>query len=754
MAAITSAQNGNWSASGTWTGGVVPGVGDTVTISHNVTVDTNTTVGTSSAAGTIVVQIGSLKNLVVDSGVSLTVRGDTRLGNGVLTLQPGSTYTFDSSAASGTPNYKIRFGDASNQASSKLVCSGLINSPVTITTASGSANGLIGRFANGATAWTSINALYTNFSNLGKTTNGYDASALELNPLGAGTEIYLGKCTFTNCGLVESIACLAGNNVTVSGCFFDSGIDSSTFDLRLLTTAATSGVRILRENVFWSKATTRVVVFATSVQGYICENNCFGTTRYSSISSNDRMSSCHNNLFLQRSASTGHIGEPGATVLNNYLVGDVGSEHSYLSVFNYTTGSGGRCVYDSFVYEDTSDNIDSDLSQALLPSVPITIRHIRGLALPNSQGYMCGNHTAHGNSFTTLEYEHNTMCSRQPGGGTGDGAFYNGSSYAGHSGMITYCKSNLIWAKGTPSQDGWIIYDATGTVTDVALPSGLDYNATYNLNNGTVYNPSGTGGQTKRGYQGFRLSDQNIATHDITLSSGTNEQTQGPKFRDPYRYFANFDSTYLGNSPTAWTHATAYSVGDIVSASSSGFYGNLPINYRCVTAHTSSSGHATNGQPGVASSFRTNWELASYYRIRQAISSGLTITDSSLSLTSANYISALHTWVREGWRPMAPELSGVAHDGGTIGALAFYANPPSGDGGGGSSGGFTDVCTVAITSRLSFNNGGIILNVNPFGTMVSINDYATTATSGNISSMSSRLDNKFDDYDYYSRPDE
>lgn len=750
MAAKTTAQAGNWSNSSTWTGGVVASGGDTVTINHNVAVDTDTIVGTSSTAGTIAVQIGSSKILTVNSGVTFTVRGDTRLGNGVLVLGPGSTYKFDSSLAAGTPNYKIRFGDASNQINSKIICSGLPNLRTTITTASGSANGLIGRFANGLTAWTSINAAYTDFSNLGKTSSGYDASAIDLNPAGSGMEIVFTNCNFTNCGAVESFGCLASNNVIFSGCLFDSGIESAAYDIKLLTATSTSGARILRNNVFYSKSTTRVVLFSTSIQNYILENNAFGTLQYTAISSNEKMANCENNLFLQRSSKTGHLGEPDSYVVNNYLVGDTGGEHGYLSVPAFTTGSGGRCTYDSFVYENTSNTIDSDLSQALLPTVPITIKHIRGLALPNAGGYMCGNHTAHGNANTTLEYEHNTMCSRQPGGGTGDGAFYNGSSYAGHSGMIAYCKSNLIWAKSVPAQDGWIIYDAASSVANVVLSAGLDYNATYNLNSGVIYDASGGNGQNKKGYQGFRLSNQSIGTHDVTLPDGSNEQTEGPKFRDPFRYFAVFDSSYLGNTAPAWENNTAYAVGDIVSASHSGFYGGLSVNYRCVTAHTSLADNVASGQPGVVSSFRNNWELASHYRIREALLADTRITDADLGLTNASYIDTLHTWVREGWRPTAIELSGVAHDGGTIGALELYVAPPSGGAGGGS-GGITDVCTFARPQVTQFINNSIVLNVNQFGTIINITDYQSIFPSGDVLAWASGLNDRFDDCQYYQR---
>jgi hypothetical protein len=66
MALITSAASGNFSAGATWTGGVVPGVGDEARAStgHTITIDVNTTCDTVSHAGT--------GTFILSNGVTLT----------------------------------------------------------------------------------------------------------------------------------------------------------------------------------------------------------------------------------------------------------------------------------------------------------------------------------------------------------------------------------------------------------------------------------------------------------------------------------------------------------------------------------------------------------------------------------------------------------------------------------------------------------------------------------------------------------
>jgi hypothetical protein len=135
-AARTSAADGNWNSTSSWTGGVVPGDGDTVTITHNITVTADATVGNSpadTAGATPTLPVIALQRnksgsfctdsenptvhgtLTVNSGVTFTVRGSVSVTgtlyycSPIITIQPGSTWTFDNSAApsNGAGVYRI-----------------------------------------------------------------------------------------------------------------------------------------------------------------------------------------------------------------------------------------------------------------------------------------------------------------------------------------------------------------------------------------------------------------------------------------------------------------------------------------------------------------------------------------------------------------------------------------------------------------------------------------------------------------------
>jgi hypothetical protein len=214
MAAIVSnAVTGNWSATGTWAGGVVPVDGDTVTLANgaNITVDVDTTVGSDPAtAGTAAIAwpaaptaatsltIAAGKTLRVKGGIAIKGHSTTPFEAGTLTLAAGAALVFDPKA---TAQHTIDF---TNHA--ELVCNGTAGSHCTVRTdltrtgqptlTTGSGASLLGQGL--ATHGGLTTASYTDFSNFGTTS----ANAIGLvtylnNNYGTSLTVSITNCTFT-----------------------------------------------------------------------------------------------------------------------------------------------------------------------------------------------------------------------------------------------------------------------------------------------------------------------------------------------------------------------------------------------------------------------------------------------------------------------------------------------------------------------------------------------------------------------------
>jgi len=99
---ITSSSAGNWSASDTWSGNVVPTTGQSVVLSHNISLDVNASVSDLT--------IGTGFSLTVNAGKQLTV-STTLTNNGALNLLSDATGTatiLTPATLSGTGTYSVQ----------------------------------------------------------------------------------------------------------------------------------------------------------------------------------------------------------------------------------------------------------------------------------------------------------------------------------------------------------------------------------------------------------------------------------------------------------------------------------------------------------------------------------------------------------------------------------------------------------------------------------------------------------------------
>jgi len=219
MAAIASAQAGNWSNTATWTGGVVPGDGDTATVAHAITVDVNTTVGSAPATGGTAA-IACTAALTVGTGITLTLKGDITLANVGMTVGAGATVQFD--AATGV-EYRLHIGMANSESSARLTCNGTTESHVTIRKKSGSLGTARlhgGAFLRGGMQTTT----FTDYIDLGA--SGTDAAAFW--PSSGGDVFSMIDFTMQGCGRIVTTSSFASNcRVTFQRGVFSGSLHST-----------------------------------------------------------------------------------------------------------------------------------------------------------------------------------------------------------------------------------------------------------------------------------------------------------------------------------------------------------------------------------------------------------------------------------------------------------------------------------------------------------------------------------------------
>jgi hypothetical protein len=494
MAAITSAADGNWSATATWTGGTVPADGDTVTLSHNVTVDVDTTVGSSpDTDGTAAIAFSASvtgKVLTIAAGKVLTVKGDithnaSYTGTSGVTLAAGATLAFLPKSGA---TYKWKFVEGV-----RIVCNGTSGSHCTVKTDK-SAGGGVAFMVNDGTNRTQglTTATYTDFIDLG-TASAWGVQTLVKYP--TNTNASVTNCTFTRCNY---LAIDAGDTTwqgayTLQDCTFTDSVEGTwqgeasghgfTFTDDTPTTAPVI-----------NRCTFDKEMRGSNLKGAVI-SNCLFRDGYGWASATG--TTLENNLVVYDSGNgSGFV--PLTTAVDGcyFILTDTDNPH-FCSLPGVSGITIADCLFEATGAAENGDVINCVNSAAGTISGCIVLPNADG----KSSGKLLGTLNATGLAFTLT---HNTVnCHDAEGGIVHLGE--NGSTYAG---MVATFKSNLAWASTTPSVQCLLVYDADATPGEDALtPANCDYNATWN----------GTTGSNGVGYDGLNLTAA-IGAHDVAGS--------------------------------------------------------------------------------------------------------------------------------------------------------------------------------------------------------------------------------------------
>jgi hypothetical protein len=528
---ITTAQAGNWSATSTWTGGVVPTYGKSVTINHNVTVNVPATVGASNAATTNA-------EITVATGVTLTIaanrafraRGNVTLaGTGKVVMGAGSIWEFDASLATSpnSQNYRCAIGNA-HSSTPLFTATGVSTNRAKIRSNAGGGNGYFNAlpvndvsgpyFEAGLCNWNYVDA-----TRLGTAT----IPAIKANVTNSATHS-IQNTIFDTCGM--SYTSDYNQGVTSSFTFLNVTMKSTlgTDSFNAVNNAGyTSGTRLIQGCVFDKDVTLYNL-------GWTVKTSIF-LAGFISNTDND-YTLLDDNWFKMSDAANNNTYNLNGTITNNvamYDAGGAGNPH-YFSVLQGTPV--GTQLYQGNIFGYLATSNAADMGDAFVTQNPSASKGVtlkNNIVLPNL-GRNEGSGTlitfGGGANVTGCVIEHNTcMCST----GIGTGGVAVGESYAGNAGMISSFKSNLMWGVASSPNKSYKLHDS-GTNDNV---SNLVTSA--NCNNNTGFNL--LAGSNLKGYHNLEFSSGSPGANDVDVD---------PQFVDANRHLDTWDAS-LGGPGTA-----------------------------------------------------------------------------------------------------------------------------------------------------------------------------------------------------------
>lgn len=515
MTLITSAANGNASTPGSWVGGVVPGVNDTVIIAHDVILDTSMTWGNSPVAGTTVLTVQTGKSLSFSPSAVLSLRGGFLLqGSARLIFAGLSGLEFDPSnaASPSTAAYIGKIGSAHNSTPA-LVFNGTLGSPCFIRTKAGAATAAQAQLTDGDGPYIQAGLMqgtFCNFSRLG------DASrpAFLVSPGNAGA-FSLTDCNIDACGQIAQTYNIDTAAIyELIRCNFTNSLATVNLQLTAVNAITGAGSRKIY-NCSFDKTLHFYPPKLFDIQGNYF-NLAFDTT--------DGDWTQFKNNFVRMTSAIGLVNDAGGADAN-YIFYDEPTEfnpHFWNVLSHGRSTSIVRNIFDMNCNALGQEGDCITLSAAGSTDCVATIKN--NLIVRGPSNKTVGTlFTALGSAHTSVICEHNTCFTGSQGAAVGE-------TYAGFNGMVQSFKSNLMVSKN--GGEGLKLYDSgsNDSVTDLVSSVNADYNAGFGL----------LAGSNLKGYDHLEFASGSPGAHDIDGD---------PLFVDDSRNLATW-STYKGGPGT------------------------------------------------------------------------------------------------------------------------------------------------------------------------------------------------------------
>ncbi len=696
--ACVGAVTGDWATAGTWTScaGGVPGAGDTINITDGitVTVSDDRSFGTSGVAGTIDAVLNNTGAIVIAGGGGiLRARGgfSTHATGGNffvhLKVSAGAIFEWDATHAV-TPSTAIYFygNPTTFEFSSRVWFAGTSGNHATVrSNVTGGA--AAGRWWSGNTSTPGILATYTDFLNIGDATH----SAFDLYGGYLGVQWNVQTSTFTSCGVIE-------NNNSGAGLVADSvfihdynvhvnSVAGQIFNLWATDNATVgAGTREIKGNVF----DTLMASAFFYPGGFTISGNYFANATFTEgpFGSGSTWAACDSN-FIRFDDSWGfgsHMRVDG-NMTNPYVFIDSnwgnpkplgGNQDITSSITGAIVGQAGTAM------GPPGNNDSGEFTFDTEPPTVQTYGLFNSILLPNMNGYSSmemGSPTI-GIPNMRVQADHNTWF-----GGwlravpCTNATICFGPLDMGEGGnnitqVVTSFRSNILWNPQLSGYPGGFfkLTDVSGNAiptVDYCTTTTCDYNAGWGHNATTTPTGGGTptGGSVLVGY----VNSGRGYAGAFTATPGVHDVDVDPMFVDYRRTVELYDTKGLHNTAPAWSSPATYAIGDMVSSADltvpSTIYWGMTVNFRYInsTYFGMSACGGANPKPGVGTNWRSCWEWATLYRIRN---------DIAIRGAASTMIADIIAWVKAGYAPTNPLLHNTGYMGTDIGAVPWQSAGP------------------------------------------------------------------------------